>query len=159
VTEAGGWTATKDALSFDGEAWTPVAPMPNFQNETVRPGPWRPHPHLQRPARPKGPANLTWQDQGDIDLHQVFDAAANTWATARPCPLARNSAAGAVIDGRLYLVGGRRVGEGNSAQLDSYDPKTDSWRTSGLCPAPPPALPPQRPAASSMPSAARAAPA
>ncbi len=44
-------------------------------------------------------------------------------------PLARNSATGAALGGLFYLAGGRRVGEGNSAQLDAYDPKTDTWTT------------------------------
>lgn len=34
-----------------------------------------------------------------------------------------------MIDGLFYLAGGRRVGEGNSARLDRYDPKTDRWET------------------------------
>ena len=128
VSEAGGWTAIKDALAFDGTAWSPVAPMPSFQNETVALGLGE-RIHIVSGRAPKGEANRAWQDQGDIDLHQVFDPASGKWTTARPCPLARNSAAGAVLGGLLYLVGGRRVGEGNSAQLDCYDPRADVWRT------------------------------
>ena len=32
-----------------------------------------------------------------------------------------------MIDGRLYVVGGRGHGAGNRATLEIYDPATDSW--------------------------------
>ncbi|MCR5880966.1 kelch repeat-containing protein [Phenylobacterium sp. J367] len=85
--------------------------------------------HIASGRAPKGASNRAWNDQGDIALHQVFDARAQRWSIAAPCPLARNSATGAVLDGVFYLAGGRRVGEGNSARLDRYDPKTDRWET------------------------------
>lgn len=128
VTEEGGWVAVKDALAFDGAAWRAVADMPSFQNETVALS-LGDRIHIVSGRAPKGASNRNWDDQGDIDLHQVFEASTGKWSTARPCPLARNSAAGAVIGGALYLVGGRRVGEGNSARLDRYDPKADRWET------------------------------
>jgi N-acetylneuraminic acid mutarotase len=128
VTEAGGWVAVKDALVIDGDAWRPVAPMPAFQCETVAVT-LGGRIHVVSGRAPKGEANRTWSDQGDIALHQVFDPATARWTTASPCPLARNSATGAEIGGKLYLAGGRRVGEGNSGQLDRYDPKTDTWET------------------------------
>jgi N-acetylneuraminic acid mutarotase len=128
VTEVGGWTAIPDALRLDGEAWTPIAPMPRLQCETVALG-LGDRIHIVSGRAPKGEANVDWRDQGDIDLHQVFDTRAGRWSSARPCPEARNSAAGAVIDGLLYLAGGRRVGEGNSARLDRYDPTADRWET------------------------------
>ncbi|ODT87687.1 kelch repeat-containing protein [Phenylobacterium sp. SCN 70-31] len=124
----GGWMAVPDALVLDGNAWRPLPPMPRLQCETVAVA-LGDRIHLASGRAPKGEQNLEWSDQGDIDAHQVFDARAGRWDTARPCPLARNSAAGAEIGGLFYLAGGRRVGEGNSAQLDAYDPKTDRWTT------------------------------
>ena len=41
--------------------------------------------------------------------------------------MARNSAAGVVIDSALYIIGGRTVGEGNTARLERYDPRNDRW--------------------------------
>jgi hypothetical protein len=128
VTEAGGWVATTDTLVMDDAAWRPASPMPRLQCETVAVA-LGDRVHLASGRAPRGDRNLAWGDQGDIDLHQVFDPAAGRWMTARPCPLARNSATGAEIGGKFYLAGGRRVGEGNSAQLDVYDPKTDRWDT------------------------------
>lgn len=128
VSDAGGWVAIPDALRLDETVWTPVAPMPHLQCETVALG-LKGRIHIVSGRAPKGAANADWRDQGDIDLHQVFEPASGRWTIARPCPQARNSATGAVIEGRLYLAGGRRVGEGNSARLDRYDPASDTWET------------------------------
>lgn len=81
-----------------------------------------------RTPRSEG-ANAQWDDQIDTDAHRVFDVRERRWRTARPAPAARNSAAGAVIDGRLYVVGGRTVSGGNVPDLTGYDPRTDRWET------------------------------
>lgn len=128
VTEAGGWVAIPDAQAMDRKAWQAVAPMPKLQCETVAVT-LGDRIHIASGRAPKGERNLDWTDQGDVDTHQVFDVRAGRWETARPCPLARNSATGAALGGLFYLAGGRRVGGGNSAQLDAYDPKTDRWTT------------------------------
>ncbi|MBL8553932.1 MAG: hypothetical protein JNL41_06600 [Phenylobacterium sp.] len=132
----GGWMGLTDALVLDGDGWKPLPPMPKLQCETVAVTLGE-RIHIASGRAPKGGRNLEWPDQGDIDLHQVFDARAGKWETARPCPQARNSATGAALGGRFYLAGGRQVGGGNSARLDAYDPKTDRWTT--LRPMPRPA--------------------
>jgi N-acetylneuraminic acid mutarotase len=128
VTDAGGWVAIADAIAFDGRSWTALPAMPKLQCETVAVT-LGDRVHIASGRAPKGEANRNWPDQGDVDTHQVFDARTGRWSTAAPCPLARNSATGAAIDGRFYLAGGRRVGGGNSAQLDCYDPRSDRWTT------------------------------
>lgn len=128
VGEAGGWTAIRDVVAFDGETWSAAPEMPQFQCETVAVALGE-RIHLASGRAPSGAANRAWTDHGDVATHQVFDARARRWSTAAPCPLARNSATGAVIDGMFYLAGGRTVRGGNSAQLDRYDPKSDRWET------------------------------
>jgi hypothetical protein len=49
--------------------------------------------------------------------------------------MARNSAAGAVLDGALWVAGGRVVGGDGTGRLDRYDPVADRWDT--LAPIPP----------------------
>lgn len=132
----GGWMGLTDALVLEGDAWTPLPPMPQLQCETVAVT-LGDRIHIASGRAPKGGRNLEWTDQGDVVTHQVFDARARRWETAAPCPLARNSATGAELGGLFYLAGGRRVGGGNSAQLDVYDPKADRWTT--LRPMPRPA--------------------
>jgi N-acetylneuraminic acid mutarotase len=128
VTEPGEWVAIPDAVVMAQEGWRALAPMPGLQCETVAVTLGE-RIHIASGRAPRGIANGAYPDHADVDLHQVFEPGAGKWTTARPCPLARNSATGGAIDGLFYLAGGRRVGAGNSAQLDRYDPKTDRWET------------------------------
>jgi N-acetylneuraminic acid mutarotase len=55
-----------------------------------------------------------------------FDPAVGRWEEIAPMPTARGEGGVAVVDGRIYVIGGR----GGGATLDtveSYDPRTDSW--------------------------------
>lgn len=67
----------------------------------------------------------------------VFDPASARWSAIAEAPTARNSAASAVIDGLLYVLGGRQalpqpdgtLRQVNVAQLEVYDPVNDRWST------------------------------
>lgn len=85
--------------------------------------------HMVTGRAPIGPANADWGDHGDVAAHQVFEPASGRWDTARPAPVARNSAAGVVLGSALYVVGGRTVRGGNTGRLDRYDPPDDRWET------------------------------
>jgi N-acetylneuraminic acid mutarotase len=53
-----------------------------------------------------------------------YDPATNKWGARRSAPHFHRSAAAGVIGGKFYVAGG--VG---SADLDVYDPATDTWKT------------------------------
>ena len=53
-----------------------------------------------------------------------YNPATNKWGARKSAPHYHRSAAGGVIGGKFYVAGGV-----NSADLDVYDPATDSWRT------------------------------
>lgn len=65
----------------------------------------------------------------------TFDPAHGRWSPIADAPTARNSAASAVIDGLLYVVGGRQalpqpdgtLRQVNVAHLEVYDPAHDRW--------------------------------
>lgn len=63
-------------------------------------------------------------------LH-VYEPARNFWRSLPPSPGVHNGAAGGVIAGRLYVVGGD---SGNRSQLDVYDPALKLWTTKALPP-------------------------
>ena len=126
--DGGDWTAMTNVWVIDQGRWHEVGRMPRRLCETVglhHDG----RIHLITGRSPKGDANGQWNDQGDVDTHLIFDPAALKWTEGRPCPMARNSAAGAVLDGALWIAGGRTVSGGGTGQLDRYDPATDSWET------------------------------
>lgn len=126
--DGGEWTAMTDVWAIDRGVWALVGQMPERLCETVGLAVGD-RVHLVTGRSPKGATNGKWDDQGDVATHLVFDAAGNRWETARPAPMARNSAAGAVLDGKLYVAGGRTVEGGGTGRLDRYDPNGDRWDT------------------------------
>ena len=134
--DGGEWTAMTDIWAIDQGVWAQVGEMPERLCETVGLSVGD-RVHLITGRSPQGEANGQWNDQGDVATHLVFDAVANRWETARPAPMARNSAAGAVLDGKLFVAGGRTVDGGGTGRLDRYDPASDRWDTLAPIPASP----------------------
>jgi len=73
-----------------------------------------------------------------VNSNYAYDPKTNTWTTKAPMPTARHHLATAVVDGKLYAMGGRILGDGvrsedmvatltNFNRVEMYDPKTDSW--------------------------------
>ena len=57
----------------------------------------------------------------------VYDTVSRAWSTGAGMPTPRYEAAGGVINGKLYVVGGWAPGLGS--QVYEYDPGTDAWTT------------------------------
>jgi len=133
-SEAGEWTNTTTVWRLDDGAWRDMAALPSPQAEAVGVGLGETL-HLITGRTPGGEANGGWNDQADMDRHLVLVPGAPGWETGRPCPMARNSAAAAVLDGAIWVAGGRTVAGGGAGRLDRYDPQADRWDT--LAPIPP----------------------
>ena len=73
-------------------------------------------------------------DHGDhwvLNLDGAGQSGTGTWRTAAPMPNPRNHLAGAVMNGRIYAIGGQHLGDeanGNQSEVDVYDAATDTWR-------------------------------
>lgn len=129
----GDWTSTTDIWALE-EDWTPAGTMPAPQAETVgveHAG----RIHLIGGRAPHGSGDGGWNDQGDIAAHRVFHPLDGRWEEAAPLPMARNSAAACVLDGAIWVAGGRTVESGGTGRLDRYDAAHDRWDT--LAPIPP----------------------
>ncbi|MGI9436229.1 MAG: Kelch repeat-containing protein [Geminicoccaceae bacterium] len=77
-----------------------------------------------------GGRNADYGDHRDTTEVLVLDPETLSWERAAPASIARNSAAGAVLNGRLHVVGGRfgtARGIENLAIHEAYDPMTDRW--------------------------------
>lgn len=78
-----------------------------------------------------------FNDHIDSVRNEVFDPATRRWSSRADAPTARNSAASAVIDGKIYVVGGRNflknpdgtTQQVNMPNLEVYDPEVDRWET------------------------------
>jgi N-acetylneuraminic acid mutarotase len=65
-----------------------------------------------------------------LSINEAYDPATDTWTTKSPMPTARHHASSAVIDGGLYVIGGRNTNFLQRLYLDDtemYNPKTDTW--------------------------------
>ncbi|MFN7231238.1 MAG: Kelch repeat-containing protein [Brevundimonas sp.] len=125
---AGDWTNRTEVwrLSPGADAWRSGSGLPTPQAEAVglaHAG----RVHLITGRSPRDGVNGQWRDQIDVATHLVLHG--DRWETARPCPMARNSAAGAVLEGALWIAGGRTVEGGGTGRLDRYDPAADRWDT------------------------------
>lgn len=130
ISEQGWWTNSRDVLRFDAasNSWQRVAQLPAALSETVATviaGKI----HLASGRTVNEPANGQWRDSFDTAEHWVFDPVTLSFTKAAAVPTARNSAAGAMLNGRWHLVGGRTVTTGNLAVHEVYDPKDNSWST------------------------------
>lgn len=134
----GGWQMQASLWRIDdlsAEGWTSLTPPPAPQAESVAASIGG-RIHLVGGRSPAGSQNLHWGDHIDTDLHWAYDAGAGRWESRAPLPTPRNSAAGAVVDGLLFVIGGRTVSDGNTPVCEVYEPVSDRWQAAAPIPAP-----------------------
>ena len=124
--ETGAWQMQSDVWLYNDaeDDWLALPGLPAPNGESVA-AVMRRKLHVVGGRQPQGERNLDWGDHTDTGAHWVFDG--RNWTDAAPMPTARNSSAGAVIDSRLHIVGGRTVAGGNTAIHEAYDPWSDRW--------------------------------
>lgn len=137
AANGGGWTMSSAVRVYDADRdrWSRGPDMPAPFAETVAAA-VDDRIHVVTGRRPAGFSNAEWSDHADTNAHIVLDAASGSWSTAAPAPTARNSAAGAVLNGRLHVIGGRTVNGGNTPVHEVYDPAEDRWETAAPLPEP-----------------------
>jgi N-acetylneuraminic acid mutarotase len=79
-------------------------------------------------------------DHEPIRLLYRYDPVTNHWGARRACPHYHRNGAGGVLDGKFYVAGGSDDHGGFTANLDVYDPATDTWRTLAPLPTAGPAI-------------------
>ncbi len=124
----GGWQMRANCwrlTELEGQ-WERMTPMPGPQAESACVS-LNGFIHVAGGRSPAGSANLEWRDHIDTDQHWYFDAGDNRWRALAPMPTARNSTAGVVTNGVLYVIGGRTVNGGNTNVVEVYDPLSDRW--------------------------------
>jgi N-acetylneuraminic acid mutarotase len=66
----------------------------------------------------------------NVPMNETYDIGTNTWSTSAPMPTARSGIGAAVIDSKIYVIGGAGwVDErgGVFGTNEAYDPKSDNW--------------------------------
>jgi N-acetylneuraminic acid mutarotase len=92
--------------------------------------------HIVGGRSPATSRNRDWTDHIDVDLHWAYDPASDKWEQRTPLPTPRNSAATAVYNNALYVIGGRTVRGGNTNAVDVYEPLTNRWMRAAPMPKP-----------------------
>lgn len=129
------WVMHQQTWLYDSPSknWILRKPAPEKHAETVAASMGE-RIHIVGGRTPSGSANAAYRDHQDTNHHLAYYPGSDSWEKAAPAPTARNSAAGAAIDGLLYVVGGRTVGGGNLPNLEIYDPQEDKWQTAAPMP-------------------------
>jgi hypothetical protein len=72
------------------------------------------------------------------NLVEVYDPATNSWSAATPMPTARMGLVAAVVNGKIYAIGGRTDGFSISAvgTVEVFDPATKLWSIGNPMPSP-----------------------
>jgi len=78
-----------------------------------------------------------------VGTNETYDPATNRWESKKVMPTARNHPAIGLVNGKIYVIGGR-IGANNIGGLvasntdvvEEYDPATDSWRAMNRMPTP-----------------------
>ena len=91
---------------------------------------------------PTSPEAAHINAHADTSRGEVLDTRSGRWERIPDAPSARNSAAAAVIDNKIYVVGGRQMVKGadgrqrpvNVATLEVYDPATGRWEPRAAMP-------------------------
>lgn len=131
------WAMKSDLFVYDiqSDTWTKAKPLPGPRGEHVA-AVVDERIHIIGGRVPGESGRAHFDAYIDTSSHYIYDPAANEWTNGRPASTARNSAAAAVIDGLIYVVGGRAnimQDDGTQLQhnlhtLEVYDSKTDDWR-------------------------------
>lgn len=64
----------------------------------------------------------------------VYNPAMDSWEQKAPMPTARGYLSAAVVDGRLYVIGGTTTWPNRTGKVEMYDPETDTWQTKAPMP-------------------------
>ena len=73
-------------------------------------------------------------EPGATNNLRVFSPSSGTTIEKAPMPTYRKDASVSVIDGLLYVLGGRDANSGSLRTLEAYDPATDAWTTRASAP-------------------------
>jgi N-acetylneuraminic acid mutarotase len=65
-------------------------------------------------------------------LIEVYDPATDSWSTKAPMPIAAAAYASAVLDNKIYIIGGFTGTKDSLNQI--YDPETDTWSQGAIPP-------------------------
>ncbi|HLK32272.1 MAG TPA: kelch repeat-containing protein [Terriglobales bacterium] len=131
------WVPINNAWQYDpqNDSWKVLAPLPTRRGSAVAAtvgdkiyvigG-------VTNPAGAEDQGISPTRPQLCLGTVEEYDPAANTWRERNPMPTPRNHAGVGVVDGKIYVIGGR-VGAAfiglasDVSVVEEYDPATNKW--------------------------------
>lgn len=132
----GNWVPLNNSWEYDpaADSWKALAPMPTARGSALAAvvrgkiyviGGASVHPGAKivslAPALP----------HRSLATNEMYDPATNKWESRSPMPTARNHASIGMVNGKIYILGGRVgsvfVNASATDVVEEYDPSTDSW--------------------------------
>jgi N-acetylneuraminic acid mutarotase len=132
-----GWTPINNAWEYDpvADTWQALAPMPSKRGSSLA-GVVGDRIYVIGGATTipgsKETAVYPTRPHMSVGTVEEYDPASNTWRERSAMPTPRNHAAIGVVNGKIYVIGGR-VGAAfiglasDISVVEEYDPATDQW--------------------------------
>jgi N-acetylneuraminic acid mutarotase len=131
------WVPIDNAWEYDPRAdtWKALAPLPTKRGSPVAVTVGNKMYVIGGatvPPNTSEPSVLPTRPHITVGTVEEYDPATNTWRERRSMPTPRNHATAGVVNGKVYVIGGRVAGAfiGVSTNVDvveEYDPASDTW--------------------------------
>ena len=142
---APGWLPVATSWRFNprNDSWRRLAPAPQARGAGVAVT-WKNKMYYLGGAKNVPGARtkvlrFTGESDESVGTLESYNPASNTWKTLEPMPTGRNHFGAAVVDGRIYAIGGRLgsvfiVRSTNTNIVEEYDIARNRWQTSAPMP-------------------------
>jgi N-acetylneuraminic acid mutarotase len=131
------WEPIADAYEFNPatDSWKPLAPLPGKRGSAIAAevgGKIYVIGGATTMEGDKAPFFTAFGPAKVLATNDVYDPATNTWESRNPMSVARNHAFSGVVNGKIYVIGGR-TGHGfilsatNTNVVEEYDPVSNMW--------------------------------
>jgi N-acetylneuraminic acid mutarotase len=131
------WVPINNAWEYDpaADAWKALAPMPSKRGSPVAAAVGNKIYVIGGVTLLPGATETALSfnvPQASLGTVEEYDPESNSWRERSPMPTPRNHAAIGVVNGKIYVIGGR-VGAAfialasDTSVVEEYDPATDKW--------------------------------
>ena len=130
------WVPIDNAWEYDpaSDSWRALAPVPTKRGSPVAVAVGdKIYVISGAGALPGSPAVHPARPHYSVPAVEEYDPAANAWRARAPIPTPRNHAVTSVVNGKVYVIGGRvggafvSSGSSNVGVVEEYDPAADAW--------------------------------
>jgi N-acetylneuraminic acid mutarotase len=131
------WEPIADAWEFNPatDAWKPLAPLPGKRGSAIAAEVGGKIYVIGGATTMEGSTDPFFTAFGParvLSTNEVYDPATNTWESRNPMSVPRNHAFGGVVNGKIYVIGGRTghafiLSATNTDVVEEYDPASNMW--------------------------------